>query len=201
MQYMRNMMVLGSIVCLCWLVPSAGQSAETIAYSYDAMGRLTQADLGQGAQFEYAYDKMGNRLSQTIRAGEAPNQPPNLPFNPSIADGAAGVPQAPLLSWSGGDPDPDDTVLYEVYFGGGADELLLISTQHETAFLPGRLDPLSTYFWQIVAYDDSGAMAEGSLWSFTTGEQDNSVPEAGTLLLLVGGLLGLTAIWRRRKKS
>ena len=197
MQHAQCLILTTCLLSVLFLLPAA-LFAETITYNYDAMGRLTQESYGSGPETEYAYDKMGNRLNATVRAGEPPNQPPNAPSNPSIADGATGVSLGPLLSWNGGDPDQSDTVLYEIYFGG-VDELLLVSMQPGTSYLPGLLDPLSTYLWQIVAVDTHGASAAGAVWRFTTGGDGSPVPEAGTLVLVVGGLLGLIGILRRRK--
>ena len=198
MQRLQHLVLMGLLFCSYCLLSAEMLSAETMTYSYDAMGRLTQASYENGAEIEYAYDKTGNRLNNTVRAEEPPNHPPNVPSNPSIADGATGVSLGPLLSWNGGDSDPDDTVVYEIYFGGPGD-LLLVATQTDTSYVPDLLDPLSTYFWQIVASDNHEATTEGSVWRFTTGGNENPVPEAGTLVLLIGGLLGLVGIMRRRK--
>ncbi len=40
-----------------------------IAYTYDALGRLTKADYSDGTFFHYTYDAVGNRLTQTTQLG------------------------------------------------------------------------------------------------------------------------------------
>jgi YD repeat-containing protein len=40
--------------------------AETVAYNYDANGRLLKADYGGGKGFTFSYDKAGNILTVTI---------------------------------------------------------------------------------------------------------------------------------------
>ena len=49
-------------------VPAAFGSA-TIQYTYDAAGRLTQADYGGAAAIAYAYDANGNLLQRTVTVG------------------------------------------------------------------------------------------------------------------------------------
>jgi RHS repeat-associated protein len=48
---------------------SVGWNSCTIDYSYDALYRLTTADYSTGEFFHYAYDAVGNRLTQTTQAG------------------------------------------------------------------------------------------------------------------------------------
>ncbi|OGS40648.1 MAG: hypothetical protein A3K77_08525, partial [Euryarchaeota archaeon RBG_13_31_8] len=45
------------------------------------------------------------------------NQPPNTPSNPDPSNHALDIDIYIDLSWGGGDPDADDTVTYDVYFG------------------------------------------------------------------------------------
>jgi len=52
---------------LVGLLAAAGSSwAETINYTYDTMNRLTGVQYDDGTTIQYTYDKMGNRLSQTV---------------------------------------------------------------------------------------------------------------------------------------
>lgn len=58
--------------------PAFAQPAETIAYRYDARGRLVEVKrtdaAGQAVTTTYSYDKAGNRTVKTT-AG-SPNPPP-----------------------------------------------------------------------------------------------------------------------------
>ena len=45
------------------------------------------------------------------------NNPPYPPYDPVPEDGEADIPVTVVLNWTGGDPDPCDTVTYDVYFG------------------------------------------------------------------------------------
>ncbi len=104
-----------------------------------------------------------------------PNQPPNVPSAPSPGDGATGVDPVGLeLSWDGGDPDLDDTVTYDVYFGTQSPGVFQESigpfpaTQGTTTYDPGDLRGGTTYNWSVVARDGSGLESEGASWSFRT---------------------------------
>ncbi|MEX1347818.1 MAG: right-handed parallel beta-helix repeat-containing protein, partial [Desulfobacterales bacterium] len=109
------------------------------------------------------------------------NTPPtnNLPFEPRspIPDSEAvrvpvleeEQPIAVTLTWVGGDPNPWDTVVYDVYFGTDVDALELIAEAVETTTIDkADLADGTTYYWKIVAKDDAGAETAGPVWNFTT---------------------------------
>ncbi len=48
---------------------NGGEQRVVITYTYDSLNRLTAADYHNGMYFHYAYDPVGNRLSQTTPAG------------------------------------------------------------------------------------------------------------------------------------
>ena len=54
-----------------WLTafPAATDPHYTIAYSYDALNRLTAATYDSGEFFQYAYDAVGNRLNEATQVG------------------------------------------------------------------------------------------------------------------------------------
>ena len=60
------------------IVPTAAVAAETIAYSYDARGRLVQVarsgTVNNGVVTDYALDNADNRTSKTTTG--SPNPPP-----------------------------------------------------------------------------------------------------------------------------
>ena len=96
------------------------------------------------------------------------NSPPNTPSNPSPANGATSVEINADLSWIGGDPDPGDTVTYDVYFGDSSSPPKVVGNQSVNTYEPGALNFGTTYYWKIVAWDNHGATTEGPIWSFTT---------------------------------
>ena len=105
------------------------------------------------------------------------NNPPNSPSNPFPEDGMANAPIRPTLSWTCSDPD-GDPVTYDVYFGTSQDNLeLLVSNLSQSSYELGEnLNYSTTYYWKVVAKDDSGAQTEGSVWSFTTIPAPNHPP-------------------------
>jgi putative hemolysin len=106
------------------------------------------------------------------------NNPPYTPSSPSPADGASGVPVTADLSWTGGDPDPDDTVTYAVYFGTTSPPTpLLCNDTTDTTCNPGSLSFNTPYYWYVVATDNAGASTTGPIWHFTT----ESGPTVGPL--------------------
>jgi RHS repeat-associated protein len=104
------------------------------------------------------------------------NSPPFEPKQPDPADGAVRVPltvdEQPVavhLNWTAGDPNPWDTVEYDVYFGTSLDNLIKIAVSLAAAtFDKADLAEGTSYFWQIIARDDAGAETVGPVWSFTT---------------------------------
>jgi hypothetical protein len=100
------------------------------------------------------------------------NHPPYEPSNPAPEDEAENVSIETSLNWIGGDPDPDDTVLYDIYFGTMSPPLLEKSNHSETTYeFAADLDYETTYFWMIVAKDNHNATNESEIWTFTTREE------------------------------
>jgi hypothetical protein len=98
------------------------------------------------------------------------NHPPNTPSNPSPADGATDQSIDVNLNWTGGDPNPGDSVTYDVYFEVGdstPDELVCLDVTN-TFCDPGMLSHGMHYYWQVVATDSHGATRTGPTWDFTT---------------------------------
>jgi hypothetical protein len=110
------------------------------------------------------------------------NQPPftnNSPYqlsNPSPTDGATGITINPTLNWTGGDPDSDDTVNYDIYFGTSSNPPLVSSDENSTTYNPGTLSYPTTYYWKIVARENHSAETTGSVRSFITTSKPNSPP-------------------------
>ena len=103
------------------------------------------------------------------------NNPPYEPSNPFPFDGECGVPIDLSLCWVGGDPDPDDMVTYEVYFGEETNPpyyaIIGPFSANITDFefkIISLLEICSTYYWKIISKDNHGLVSEGPIWSFTT---------------------------------
>ena len=106
------------------------------------------------------------------------NHPPNTPSDPYPEDGSTNVDVDVDLSWTGGDPDEDDTVVYDIYLEADNPDpdVMVANDLSYTWFDPGTLKDDTTYYWQIVAKDDHYSVTESPVWHFTTG--GNNPPDA-----------------------
>jgi len=97
------------------------------------------------------------------------NQNPNTPSSPTPSDGISNVSIDTYLSWTGGDPDAGDTVTYNIYLDTVNPPVAAVaSDQTALSFELSALNYNSTYYWRIVARDNSGAETEGPVWGYTT---------------------------------
>jgi len=106
------------------------------------------------------------------------NLPPNEPGSPSPANGSTNVSVDVDLGWTGGDPDPGDSVTYDVYFGIRSPPKV-VNNQSGLSFHPGILQYQTTYYWQVIAWDCFGGSISSILWSFTTKASGNISQEPG----------------------
>lgn len=70
------------------------------------------------------------------------------------------------LTWKAGDPNLDDVLSYEVFFGVNTDPSLVddaVTTKNYTVNVVAG----TTYYWKVNVKDDSGAKSIGQTWSFT----------------------------------
>ena len=95
-----------------------------------------------------------------------PNKPPYKPSNPSPADGAGDASVGMELSWTGGDPNGDDTVKYSVYWGTSPSSMRLIFQSISDTYFIGSFDMYKTYYWKVVAEDEFGLTTESDTWTF-----------------------------------
>jgi hypothetical protein len=119
----------------------------------------------------YAYPPNGNPFNAYYvdeTAAARVNQAPNAPSGPMPANGAPRVDIDADLSWTGGDPDPQDTVTYDVHFGTTTPPPLVSSNQSVTTYNPGTMIYDTTYYWKIVVWDNHDASTAGPIWSFIT---------------------------------
>jgi hypothetical protein len=109
------------------------------------------------------------------------NNPPDAPWAPSPADGAAHQSLNTDLNWTGGDQD-GDAVTYDVYFEAHdpMPDALVSASQPASAYDPGMLAADTDYYWRIVARDEHGATNAGPVWTFNTGTSANNPPSVPT---------------------
>jgi parallel beta-helix repeat protein len=104
------------------------------------------------------------------------NNPPYEPSNPDPDNHETGVDINADLSWTGGDPDPGDTVTYDIYFGTTSPPPQVVWGQSANWYDPGTMNYNTKYYWKITAWDNHGASTPGSTWDFTTEQPPTPVP-------------------------
>ena len=118
-----------------------------------------------------AVTKKGTHVSDTSNEAHVAtsNRSPSPPSQPFPTHAAETSSNWPVLQWQGGDPDPDDTVTYTVYFAAQDQQLApLGSTSVPSMTLNQPLQLGKAYHWQILARDSHGAETKSPLWSFAT---------------------------------
>ncbi len=130
---------------------------------------------GNDYDFIYVEPPGGSATSTPTRTptqGATSTPTPTQPtFTPTPTQGSGTV-----LSWSGGDPD-GDMVRYDIYLGITSNPQLVADNVLNSYYNPGVMQENTTYYWKIVAKDDS-TQTIGPLWRFTTGyrEQPTNTP-------------------------
>jgi beta propeller repeat protein len=145
--------------------------------------------LGYGVQYNWriiANDSYGGTSVGPIWTFTT-NSRPNNPSNPNPADDSIDVAIDITLSWTGGDPDPGDTVSYDIYFGTTPSqgiEQLVYQGNTTATYNPGILNWGVRYYWKIIAIDNHGATnsVTNMVWDFTT--MLNSSKPPGTQVLI-----------------
>jgi len=118
------------------------------------------------------------------------NSPPYIPSNPIPLNHAEDIDVNAVLSWTGGDPDPGNTVTYDVYFGITNPPPNILNDISPTSFIPGTMNEGTTYYWQIVSEDNHGAITSGYIWDFTTSGTANNPPMKPILTGDISGKVG-----------
>ena len=109
---------------------------------------------------------------------EEPNLAPEAPQLSSPANQAKDVNLNVTLSWKTATDPNGDAVSYNVYLGTEANPVnVIISGLKVTTYQP-TLMANTTYYWKVVANDDSGGSKESTVWSFST---LNNAPSEVTL--------------------
>lgn len=108
---------------------------------------------------------------------EPENEPPYPPSDPYPPDGASDQPLEPFLEWYGSDPN-GDPLTYDVYLEADdtTPDVLVSADQSDPYLEVGPLEPLTDYYWQIVARDSYGATTAGPVWSFSTMDEGVAGP-------------------------
>jgi hypothetical protein len=122
----------------------------------------------------YEFSTVGSIWSFTTEENAAPN----TPSEPDPYDGEADVYIGHLLFWTGGDPNPGDSVSYDLYFGTTNPPPLEAEDLLSTAYDPGIMELDTNYYWQVISEDSQGLTTDGPIWHFTTESEPSNPPGA-----------------------
>lgn len=98
-----------------------------------------------------------------------PNNFPGIPSNPSPEYFASARYDTLMLSWMCSDPNPGDTLVYDLYLGADpVNPPLLTAGISTNSYQLTGLNPSTYYYWQIRARDLDGNITPGPVWMFRT---------------------------------
>jgi hypothetical protein len=109
------------------------------------------------------------------RIGAVSLAPPDTPYNPDPADNATNISVYHALSWNCSDPD-NDTLTFDICFGTSNPPDKVETGYPNMTYTPGTMQYFTTYYWQIIAWDQNNESTNGSIWRFTT--KANTAPNA-----------------------
>ncbi len=123
--------------------------------------------------------------------GVGDNASPYQPKNPVPEDLA--IDQLPSLrfTWTGGDPDPEDTVTYSFYLASDPTQLELITSTRNTSHEMIGLALGTTHYWQVIAADNRGRETPGPVWRFTTYAPPNQPPSDPVVVYPASGAVNV----------
>ncbi len=109
---------------------------------------------------------------------------PTQPSNPSPANLATQVPTQTVLSWTASIDSNGESITYDVYADKNSNPTTLvgndISTNQITVI---GLDTDSTYYWKVIARNQSDYTSQGGPWSFSTVAQSGGAKTYRALTL------------------
>jgi len=79
------------------------------------------------------------------------------------------VDQSCVLSWSCDNPD-DNQLVYDIYFGTSITPELVAEDISSNTYNTGTLDNEETYFWKVIAKNNSGGQSTSKVLKFSTGD-------------------------------
>lgn len=99
------------------------------------------------------------------------NEPPITPYDNSPLHNATGQNLNVTLSWDSEDYNPNDTVVYDIYFGTASSPPLVKSNHGSKSYTVSGLINDQNYYWKIVARDNASCGVHDTaspIWKFTT---------------------------------
>jgi hypothetical protein len=99
------------------------------------------------------------------------NYPPTIPHTPFPSSGSMGVSTNTRLSWNSSDIEGDE-LTYDIYMSTDSNPAIAEQGWSSKTWYPDNLEPLTTYYWRIDAWDGNH-YSHGPIWEFTTGDPNN----------------------------
>jgi chitodextrinase len=160
--------------------PNIGSNSSSGAYNGTKQCNISGLEYATTyTWFVNATDPNGSgrttRAVYTFTTELFPNNPPYEPSNPGPSHGESNVFLLATFNWTGGDPDPDDTVTYDIYLSTSSPPEKIKSNHTSNEYTPSKLNPNTKYYWRIVAWDNHKASTSGPVWNFTT-QMENLPP-------------------------
>jgi len=191
--------------CDCYLYQVVGMSEGTYGLEVisvkdgeAATATITAIATAPNATDNYTVDLQSccNTTKLVVIDETISTNPPNIPNNPSPADGTGNIPINTDLSWNCSDPDGDNLTYY-VYFGTDENLALVSNNQTRLTYHP-TLNHGTKYYWRVMARDEHGVATEGPAWSFTTQSRFSLYWLVILIIVVAAGLLVYFLWWRRR---
>ncbi len=114
-------------------------------------------------------DNHNNSIESPVWSFTTENSIPDQVKITAPSDNNEIVPGTITLIWEKVvDPDPDDTISYDIYFGETQDPSLIEEGYSETTYNMDSLEASKTYYWKIVAKDNHGLSCSSDVFLFNT---------------------------------
>jgi hypothetical protein len=136
-------------------------------YSIDALEANTSYYYRFRAVNEFGYSPFSDIVGATTLIGN----PFSSPSDPVPSDEAGEQPIDVQLRWEC-ENFPEDSLVYDVYFGASQNPPHIGYNLTEKELNPGSLEHGQMYFWRIMVHDEHGQSTTGPLWSFNTVEME-----------------------------
>ena len=106
---------------------------------------------------------------------KAVNEPPQPPEYLSPSDGASDLPVNPTINCYAHDFEVANCTV-DVYLGTDPNPPL-VASDHGWTYHSAALQPSTKYYWRLVSRDSGGLTTSGPIWSFTTINTPNQIPD------------------------
>jgi hypothetical protein len=73
-----------------------------------------------------------------------------------------------VLEWAASDPDSEDTLRYDVYFGTSNNPTTKIEEDMMLKYTNVSTTASENYYWKVVVKDNNGGETVGQIWNFET---------------------------------